>query len=154
MIRSTPPVLSLALLLTLLVGIPTEAAESAAVAREGDREGIAFFEQKVLPVLKRHCYECHSRDSEEAKGGLRVDTREAIRAGGATGEGIVPGDAEASLVIQAVRYIEDAYEMPPSGKLSDDVIRDLEHWVRIGAPDPREEPAEVRDPATTPLRPE
>jgi hypothetical protein len=106
-----------------------------------DREGREFFERKILPVLTRHCYECHSHQSDEPKGGLRVDTREAIRAGGATGEGIVPGDVEASLVIQAVRYVEDAYEMPPAGKLPEDIIRDLERWVRIGAPDPRDEPS-------------
>lgn len=103
-------------------------------------EGVVFFEKKILPVLTRYCYECHSRMSDEPQGGLQVDTRAAIRAGGGTGPGIVPGDPDTSLVIEAVRYEEDAYQMPPAGKLSDEIIRDLEQWVRMGAPDPRDEP--------------
>jgi hypothetical protein len=48
----------------------------------------------------------------------------------------VPGDVEASPLIEAIRY--GSAEMPPDGKLPDEVIADFETWVRMGAPDPRE----------------
>jgi hypothetical protein len=145
-IQNIRPGIQLAVAITSLILLPPSVISRGEESHPGqvssDLEGVSYFEKKILPVLTRHCYECHSRKSEEPKGALRVDTRRAIRAGGATGEGIVPGDTEASLVIQAMRYVEDAYAMPPSGKLSDDVIRDFERWVRMGAPDPRDEPAD------------
>ena len=132
-----------ATLLALILFAPASRPARAESAVTSESEEIAFFKEKVLPVLTRHCYECHSKKSDEPQGGLRVDTRSTIRAGGGTGRGVVPRDPDASLVIEAVRYEEDAYQMPPAGKLSDEVIRDLERWVRIGAPDPREDPQEA-----------
>jgi hypothetical protein len=46
--------------------------------RGADREGLDFFEQKIRPVLVKHCYECHSAKSEEVKGGLLVDSAPVI----------------------------------------------------------------------------
>ena len=140
--RMRPLMLAIPLVLVILAANSLWAnGEAGPPPESDDSEGVAFFEKKILPVLTRYCYECHSHMSDEPKGGLRVDSRSAIRAGGGTGPGIVPGDPDASLVIEAVRYEEDAYQMPPAGKLSDEILRDLERWVRIGAPDPRDEPS-------------
>ncbi len=49
-----------------------------------------FFEAKIRPVLVKHCYECHSAQSGKTKGGLKVDSRDALLAGGETGPAIVP----------------------------------------------------------------
>ena len=43
---------------------------------------LEFFEKRIRPVLVDRCYECHSVESGKAKGGLRVDSREALRRGG------------------------------------------------------------------------
>src|SRR6266699_2508847 len=97
-----------------------------------------FFENKVRPVLANNCYKCHSQSAEKVKGGLLLDTREALLKGGETGAAIVPGDPEKSLLIKAVRYTDPDLQMPPKGKkLSDDEIADLVAWVKMGAPDPR-----------------
>ena len=96
-----------------------------------------FFEQRIRPVLAQNCYECHSAGSKEVKGGLRLDTREGLLAGGDSGPAVVPGKPEGSLLVEAVRYGEDSYQMPPKGKLPEQVIRDLAHWVELGMPDPR-----------------
>src|SRR5262249_16002098 len=40
-----------------------------------------------------------------------------------------------------VRYTREDLQMPPKGKLPDAVIADLEKWVRLGAPDPRDRAA-------------
>src|SRR5205809_981410 len=58
-----------------------------------------FFEAKVRPVLSTNCYDCHT---DQQYGGLRLDSREALLKGGSSGPAIVPGDADKSLLIQAV----------------------------------------------------
>jgi hypothetical protein len=100
---------------------------------------IAFFEAKIRPVLVQHCYECHSEQSDNVKGGLTLDTREGMREGGDSGHAVVPRDIDQSLLIEALRY--ESYEMPPAGKLSEQVIADFVKWVEMGAPDPRESAA-------------
>src|SRR5688500_18031317 len=98
-----------------------------------DRAGLEFFEQKIRPALLQHCYEWRSATSDDLKGGLRLDTRDAIRKGGDSGHAVVPGDVESSVLIGAIRY--DGLEMPPERKLPDAVIVDFETWIRMGAPD-------------------
>lgn len=99
-------------------------------------EGIDFFERQVRPLLVKHCYECHSAQTAEPKGGLLLDTRAGWMTGGDSGPAVVPHDLQKSLLLQAVRY--ETYEMPPRGKLSDAEIGVLEKWVSLGAPDPRD----------------
>ena len=62
--------------------------------------------------------------------------------GGDSGPAIVPGAPDKSLLIEAIRY--QSLEMPPQGKLPDAEIAVLEKWVRMGAPDPRTDPAPAR----------
>jgi hypothetical protein len=90
----------------------------------------AFFETKIRPVLVEHCHKCHAGDS--AKGGLRLDSREAVLAGGDSGPAVVPGDPGKGRLVEAIRYGNADLSMPPKGKLSDAVIRDFETWVRAG----------------------
>ena len=100
-------------------------------------DAIAFFEKKIRPVLVSQCYECHSTASKKSKGGLRLDTREGLLKGGASGPAIVVGDAEKSLLIRAVRHTDKELQMPPKTKITDAQIADLVAWVKMGAHDPR-----------------
>ena len=113
----------------ILMGLPLRAADS----------GLDFFERRVRPVLIDNCYKCHSSEAEQGiKGGLHVDTRDGLLTGGDTGPAIVPGDPERSLLIKAVRYLDEDLQMPPKGeRLSQEEIDDLVAWVKMGAPDPR-----------------
>ena len=104
-------------------------------------EQAKFFETKIRPVLMTTCSKCHSHTAEKVKGGLFVDSREGLRKGGDTGPAVVPGNLDESLLITAIRYTDDALQMPPKTKLSDQVIADFEKWVKMGAPDPRGETA-------------
>src|SRR5262245_48945102 len=97
---------------------------------------VEFFEKNIRPVLVEHCYQCHSTQSEKLKGGLLLDDRKAVRKGGESGPAVVPGDPDASLVLQALRY--ENFEMPPKGKLPAEVIANFEQWIKHGAADPRE----------------
>lgn len=100
-------------------------------------EQFVFFEKRIRPLLANHCYECHSEKSDELGGDLLVDSRASLRRGGSQGPAVVPGDPATSLLIKAVRYTDKNLQMPPRGQLSEAEIRDLEQWVKIGAPDPR-----------------
>lgn len=107
-------------------------------------DDIAFFEAKIRPVLVKHCYECHSVESGKSKGGLMLDTRNAIRAGGDTAPAIVPGDAGKSLLLTAIKHSDPDLEMPPKkAKLPETVIADFETWIKAGAADPRESVAKA-----------
>ncbi len=99
------------------------------------KEGTDFFENRIRPVLVHHCYECHSGDPAKAKGHLVLDTRDGLRKGGDSGAPIVVGHADDSLLIEAIRY--EGLEMPPKGKLADEIIDDFVTWIGMGAPDPR-----------------
>ena len=57
---------------------------------KGDAAGLEFFENKIRPVLSENCYKCHSEKAEKVKGGLLLDTREAMLKGGDTGASVVP----------------------------------------------------------------
>jgi len=102
---------------------------------------LEFFEKRIRPVLVERCYECHRVESGKAKGGLRVDSREAMRRGGETRPAVVPGDLDRSLILEAIRYGNQDLKMPPKGRLSENVVADFEAWIKMGAPDPREEKA-------------
>jgi len=98
-------------------------------ATPSGEDNTQFFTQKVRPVLAQNCYQCHT--SEQA-GGLRLDSLDAVLKGGDSGAALVPGDADHSLLIKAIRQTGDL-KMPPKGpKLSDGDIANLVEWVRRG----------------------
>jgi len=111
---------------------------------------VTFFEKRIRPVLADKCYKCHSENKKERKAGLRLDTKSGLLRGGDSGAAVVPGKPNESLLIEALRY--ESYEMPPDGKLPDNVIADFVAWISMGAPDPRTEmksPIAKPSPATT-----
>ena len=99
--------------------------------------GTAFFENKVRPLLVKHCYSCHSEQAKKRQGGLWLDRKSGWEEGGDSGPSIVPGQPARSLFIQSIRYKDEHLQMPPKNRLPDDEVRILEQWVAMGAPDPR-----------------
>ena len=96
---------------------------------------LEFFESKIRPVLVEHCYECHSAESKTIQGGLVLDNAKGLLTGGDSGPAIIPGQSDTSLMIQAIRY--ESTQMPPRGKLPENVIADFVRWIAEGAMDPR-----------------
>jgi hypothetical protein len=117
-------------------GIAAEKTQAKATATNPE-SGVEFFEKNIRPILVERCYKCHSEESGKRKGGLLLDRREGWHVGGDTGPAIVPGNVDESLVIEAVRYSNPDFEMPPKGKLSAGEIALLERWVKMGTPDLR-----------------
>ncbi len=120
-----------------LLAVSILAGRGAYAAPGASEEQIAFFEKSVRPVLIERCYDCHS-EGKKIKGGLALDTREAIQHGGDSGQVLVPGEPDKSLLIEAIRYTNHDMQMPPKKRLADSEIKALEDWVKMGAPDPRE----------------
>ncbi|MGI9519816.1 MAG: PSD1 and planctomycete cytochrome C domain-containing protein, partial [Pirellulaceae bacterium] len=118
----------------LLCCVPA-AAQEMQTPLLSEAEGIEFFENKIRPVLVRECYGCHSNQSGQGRGGLKLDTKMAMLLGGDSGASLVPGSLEDSPLWSAINY-ED-YSMPPNKKLSADIIEDFRQWIEMGAPDPR-----------------
>lgn len=100
-------------------------------------EGVRFFESKIRPALVTHCYECHSTESGKVRGGLKVDSRDALLRGGDSGPAVVAKSPEESVLYQALLYHDDGWQMPPKGKLPQATIDDFRRWILMGAPDPR-----------------
>ncbi|MSQ96467.1 MAG: DUF1553 domain-containing protein [Gemmataceae bacterium] len=105
-------------------------------AQPKNSKGIEFFEAKIRPVLATHCYECHSAKSTKVKGGLLLDTKAGVLAGGDDGPVVVLGKSNSSSLIKALRH--DGPSKMPKNKLPDSVIQDFVEWIAMGAPDPRE----------------
>lgn len=121
-------------------------AEPSASGQSLSTEGVAFFETNIRPVLVDKCYQCHSAEADKIKGGLVLDTRDGIRRGGDNGPAVVPGKPTESLLLEAIRYANKDFAMPPQksgGKLSDEVIKNFEKWIEMGAPDPREAASKI-----------
>ena len=131
----------------LCVFVAMASSSSLALAEDAPSAASAdFFEKKIRPVLVKHCYECHSVDSEDVEGELLLDSRAGMHKGGETGPSVVPQNVDASLLIASLEY-ED-FEMPPEGKLPDPVIADFRQWIKSGAYDPRTDtpqPKEQKD---------
>jgi len=121
------------LLVGVLLCFPVAAEEPA-----GERDRLDHFNDRVLPLLQARCISCHG--PEKQKGGLRLDSRVALLKGGETGPSAVPGDPEASLLVQALRHSHGDLKMPPKETLTPDEIGAVVRWIRDGVPWP--------DPAT------
>jgi hypothetical protein len=106
------------------------ASASAISAEPEEHAAVEFFEKSVRPILVQRCQGCHGPTKQ--KGKLRLDSREAVMAGGSTGPAIVPGQPEASLLVGAINYGEQL-QMPPKSKLAADEIAALTRWVKEGA---------------------
>ena len=114
----------------------------ANAADETTRDKVAFFENKVRPLLLARCVECHG--DKKHKGGLRLDSRAGWAKGGESGPAIVPGKPDESLLIKAIRYLDKDLQMPPKKALTPQEVEILVDWVKDGAFDPRKDAAAGR----------
>lgn len=129
---------------------PAPAATGGAVRVGPNPSAAAFFEQRIRPMLVRHCHECHA--GGKRYGGLKVDSLDGLLAGGHDeGPALIPGDVQRSPLLRSLRYEGDSdLNMPPNGRLPAEVVRDFEQWVAIGAPWPTGEPVVAPAPPPRP----
>jgi hypothetical protein len=121
-------------LMTLIVLAVVECAWPGTHAQAADEPSAAeFFETAVRPILVDVCGRCHGQQKQ--RGGLRVDSRDAILAGGENGPAISIRQPDKSRLIEAVRRKGDL-KMPPDTPLTERQIAALTRWVELGAPWP------------------
>lgn len=111
------------------------ATSKPAVTSDVTPEQADFFKSKVLPLLETRCFECHG-DQPEVEAELRLTSRKAMLAGGESGPVIVPGEADRSILIQAMRY--ETFQMPPRSKMPDEEVNIFLKWINDGAPWPED----------------
>lgn len=105
-------------------------------AHAADAEKVRFNEQ-IRPILSNRCYFCHGPDEKRREADLRLDTREGATADMGGYAAIVPGDPDASLVLERVTEIHDDEAMPPpeanKPRLNDEEVALLRRWIEQGA---------------------
>ncbi|MEM9282822.1 MAG: PSD1 and planctomycete cytochrome C domain-containing protein [Verrucomicrobiota bacterium] len=91
------------------------------------------FEEDILPIFEAVCFDCHSADSQKA--GLRLDLRAHMLKGGDSGlPTLVPGDPDASFLMEVLDGSNPEMAMPPKGDpLYDDEIALIKDWIAGGA---------------------
>lgn len=125
---------SILLLVSIALCAPCTAEEKVSGSYD-----VKFFENRIRPVLVKHCYECHSADAPEVGGKLQLDSFDGLRKGGESGAAFHPKQPDNSLILQALKY--DGIEMPPSERLSEAIVNDFRTWIQQGASMPQTKPA-------------
>lgn len=86
------------------------------------------FTGDVLPLLEKHCWECHSEQSAEL--GLKLDTYEGVMAGSDYGTVVEAGDPDGSLLIDMMESGDMPEDGDPVPAAEIEVIR---NWIAEGA---------------------
>ena len=151
--RSPRRLMGAVILFMLRIAVVSSVSAAWAATPESGKSGgetsdaakVEFFEKNVRPILATRCQECHGPAKQ--KGGLRLDARATILAGGLTGPAVVPGKPKESLLVNAINYGE-TYQMPPKSKLPEQEVATLTRWVEMGAPwgvEPKVSPTEAKE---------
>ena len=115
------------------LGTASASAASAAVPFQQpavNPQQLEYFESKIRPILAGTCQKCHG--PEKQKGGLRLDSREAVLRGGESGPVVIPGKPEDSPLIEAVNYRGLEMPPPPAPRLKERETSALVAWIKIG----------------------
>jgi len=93
-----------------------------------------FYQDRIVPILERHCVVCHG--PEKQKAGLRLDSFAWVMKGAESGAMVRPGNAAGSELYRRITLpATDEEVMPSEGKplLSREEIRNVELWILGGA---------------------
>ncbi len=91
------------------------------------------FDDHIKPIFREHCTSCHNVN--EKKSGLALDTYQATREGGSSGEVVYEGDLDASRLYALTAHLEQPY-MPPNQDMIPKAKVDLiKTWIEQGMPE-------------------
>lgn len=135
-------IVTMAALLSM-VGWQVMRAGNVAVAQDTGSDSVDYTTD-VQPILKHHCFACHSGLKQE--GDLRLDTGKYILTGGYSGPAVVAGDSGSSELYDRIVSDHEELRMPQeSAPMPSEEIAILRKWIDSGAKFPADEP-EPRDP--------
>ncbi len=107
------------------------------------------FPREVLPLLKEHCFRCHSHAAGKSKGGVVLDSRVGLTDSGDSVPPLNLKNPSTSLLLQVIRHAEGVPAMPPGKRLEPGQVAVLSRWVESGAPWPAA-PADLGPPLRRP----
>jgi len=118
----------LVVVLLLICAAPYASAQTA-------QEPVGFNEQ-IKPLLVRHCVACHGGVKQAA--GLSFIFRDKALAEADSGDyAIVPGEVDASSLVDRIAEADDDFRMPPADhgpRLSEGEVELFKRWIAEGAP--------------------
>lgn len=129
-----------------IAGISTVACapKGGAVQSVGSAHGVSF--TQVRAILRDSCEHCHNDETAEAS--LVLKSYETLIAGGESGNPIIPGKSESSLLVQLIEgrvKPRMPYKEDPLPKAEIEVIR---RWIDAGAPAPTAAEAKAAEEVT------
>ena len=121
--------------LTQVTAAPAQssAGQNSPVNKPSPEQG-AFFQNKIQPILASHCYDCHSAATRSA-GGLRLDDRGTLLAGGKSGPAINLEKPDESLILARILAADPKKRMPKGedDPLPAEDVANLKAWIAQGA---------------------
>lgn len=112
---------------TLAAGLLFSAGALSLPAKDID------FAHDIVPIIKTHCGKCHT--GEQKKGGLSLNTRESLLAGGETGQVVIEGQGNAGELISRLLSTDEAFVMPPDGpRVPPEQIALIKQWIDARLP--------------------
>ncbi len=106
------------------------------------QKGERLFSLKVRSILESKCFACHGEPGKKIKGELNLTSREGLLKGGETADDVlVPFHPDKSLLMTAIEWKDEDYEMPPkeNDRLTSAQIAFVKRWIALGAPWPTDD---------------
>lgn len=91
------------------------------------------FDKDVKPILKEHCYECHSEEKKKEKAGFVFDNKTRMKKDIGPNLIIEPGDPGASHFLRIIAEADAKNHMPPNKNLDPKDVDTLRKWIAEGA---------------------
>jgi hypothetical protein len=89
------------------------------------------FDMEIHPLLAERCFQCHGGGM--SRGGLQMNSREELLAGGDSGPAVVEGKSDESYLIRLVSGHDPDLLMPPKGAaLTPEEVGILRAWIDQG----------------------
>ena len=82
------------------------------------------YQTQIQPIFNENCTNCHGYS-----GGLALGNYDQLMSGGNSGDLVIPGDYQNSILWQRI----DSGEMPPGGNISNAQLELIETWIMQGA---------------------
>ncbi|XZE17728.1 c-type cytochrome domain-containing protein [Pirellulaceae bacterium SH449] len=105
---------------------PVTASIEAVVESEDE---IVTYNQ-VQPILKKHCQSCHNEN--QSRGGLSLTGLDKIEAGSTSGEVVVPGAPEESMLYLVTAHLENPKMPPNKPRIPARELALIEKWIATG----------------------
>ena len=120
-----------------LVGLAIVAAgcsggsDSSGTGSAGGAPGEVTFASSIYPVFEANCADCHIT---KVRGELSLADLAGVHDGGESGDAVIPGNAEGSLLYQLVTNTDAEERMPrKADALSASDIALIKTWIESGA---------------------